>query len=129
MRYRVRWLPAVVLAVVILLVSVAPRGPGEAMLGPFGLIGRDKYAHTFAYCCLAGAVTFALVPRDRWVTTIVLSIVAVSLYGGGVEIIQGFVGRDLSIFDWAADILGATVGAFLATRLDPWLTRFRSTTS
>ncbi|MFH5802208.1 VanZ family protein [Haladaptatus sp. CMAA 1911] len=127
MRYQVRWLPAVVIAVAIFVMSVAPRAPGEALIGPFGLMGLDKYGHAFAYCCLAGTVTFALVPRDRWVTTIVLSIAVVSLYGGGVEIIQGVVGRDLSVFDWIADILGAIVGALLATGLDPWLTRFRLT--
>lgn len=127
MRYQVRWLPAVVIAVAIFVMSVAPRAPGEALMGPFGLMGLDKYGHAVAYCCLAGTVTFALVPQDRWVTTIILSIAVVSLYGGGVEIIQWVVGRDISVFDWVADILGAIVGALLATGLDPWLTRFRLT--
>ena len=47
-----------------------------------------------------------------------LAVIAASLYGGGIEVAQGFVGRDPSIYDWAADILGATVGAALVTGFD-----------
>ena len=124
---RFRWLPALAVAVVVLAGSVAPVAPGETTFGPFGLVGTDKYTHAFAYLCLGGTLAFALAASREWVLTIVLAVVVASLYGGGIEVVQGFVGRDPSIFDWAADILGALIGALLAAGLDPWLARFRST--
>lgn len=111
---RFRWLLVVVLAVVVFVGSVVPVAGGETTLGPFGLIGADKYTHAFAYLCLGAALAFALAPRGRWVVAAVLAVVAASLYGGGIEVVQGFVGRDPSLFDWAADILGAAVGVALA---------------
>lgn len=115
---RFRWLLVVVLAVLVFVGSVIPVSGGETTLGPFGLVGADKYTHAFAYCCLAGALTFALTPSRRWVAVAALAVVVTSLYGGGIEVVQGFVGRDPSLFDWGADILGAVVGVALATGSD-----------
>ncbi|WP_233554025.1 VanZ family protein [Halococcus sp. IIIV-5B] len=126
---RYRWLPVVAFAVVVFVGSVVPLPGGETTLGPFGLVGADKYTHAFAYFCLGGALAFALAPDRRWVAVAALAVVVTSLYGGGIEVVQGFVGRDPSLLDWGADILGAVVGVALATGFDhvlrrrPWTER------
>ncbi|EMA36190.1 VanZ family protein [Halococcus hamelinensis] len=120
---RYRWLLVVVLAVVVLAGSVVPLPGGETTLGPFGLVGADKYTHAFAYLCLGGALAFALAPGQRWVGVAALAVVVTSLYGGGIEVVQGFVGRDPSLLDWGADVLGAIVGVALAIGFDRALQR------
>lgn len=120
-----RWLPTIIIMVVVFVGSVIPVAGGETTFGPFGLVGADKYTHAFAYLCLGGALTFALAAGRTWVFTVVLAIVVASLYGGGIEVVQAFVGRDPSIVDWVADTLGALAGTLLAVGFDPWLARFR----
>jgi len=122
---RFRWLPAIAVAVVVLAGSVVPVAGGETTPGPFGIVGADKYTHAFAYLCLGGTLTFALASGREWLFTVIFAVVVASLYGGGIEVVQAFVGRDPSIVDWVADTLGALVGALLAIGFDPWLARFR----
>ena len=111
---RFRWLLVVVLAAVVFVGSVVPVAGGETTFGPFGLVGADKYTHGFAYLCLGAALAFALASRGYSLFLLVLAVVVTSLYGGGIEVVQGFVGRDPSLLDWAADVVGAVVGVALA---------------
>jgi len=81
---------------------------------PEDILGIDKIAHCIAYATLAVSVSF-LFPCDRfvaafWRTAFVVFVVTI-LYGALDEFHQSFVpGRDMSVWDWLADVSGAGVG-------------------
>jgi VanZ family protein len=68
--------------------------------------GFDKILHFTAYFGLAGIATVALGHRRPalWAA------LALASFGGILEIVQGFVGRDAEWGDEAANILGAGAG-------------------
>jgi len=66
----------------------------------------DKALHFMAYFGLAGLATVALEAR-RLALWAVLSL---AILGGVLEILQGFTGRDPSLYDEMANILGACLG-------------------
>jgi VanZ family protein len=87
--------------------SVVPR--------PRGIPGFDKALHLTAYAGLAVALALWY-SREQWRTRrfqrVVLIVLIASLYGISDEIHQYFVpGRDCSVWDWIADVLGAVLGA------------------
>lgn len=77
--------------------------------------GLDKVAHFIAYAVLA--VALALWPKaTAWrlhpLRTALIIIAIASVYGAMDELHQSYVpGRDMSLFDWIADTLGAGFGA------------------
>lgn len=75
----------------------------------------DKLQHFGAYCLLTllGLLGWARLPRAPLVVAI-----AVITYGGLIEIVQFFVGRDMSLADFITDILGA-VAALILVRATP----------
>lgn len=99
------WLPVAV-AVVILVASLVPGGGGGATVGP---VGVDKLLHVAGYAVLAAAMLFAR--RARSVGTALTVVLAVTVFGGVVELLQGPVpGRHVSVLDLVADAVGAVAG-------------------
>ena len=84
---------------------------GELSTGPAQMeaLFWDKALHFTAYFGLAGMVCLAL-NADRRVIAATLGLI---LFGGVLEILQGFTGRDPDIFDELANTLGALGGAGL----------------
>lgn len=81
--------------------------------------GNDKIQHFLAFAGLSMPISLA---RPRFaIWTVVLALV----YGGAIEVVQPFVGRDRSLLDLAADVLGACCGAGVAIGLNLLLTRRR----
>jgi VanZ family protein len=74
---------------------------------------NDKVLHFSAYFGLAALAAFALRSRERAVAAI-LGLVAM---GAVLELLQGFVGRDMSGFDAAANAAGAIFGGAIARGL------------
>jgi VanZ family protein len=68
----------------------------------------DKSLHFMAYFGLAGIGTVAFDARK----TAIYAVLGLIAMGGALEIAQGFVGRDMSIFDELANSLGAVSGFF-----------------
>lgn len=66
----------------------------------------DKVLHFIAYFGLAGLATLAFETRKitKW------AVLALVLFGGVMELIQGVVGRDMSALDELANALGALCG-------------------
>jgi VanZ family protein len=86
---------------------------GEIFAPPgHGLLARlnDKFLHTFAYFLLAAMASVALKRRGPAASAVVGLIVL----GGVLEIIQGYVGRDMSFYDELANTAGAVIGSILA---------------
>ncbi len=75
--------------------------------------GGDKVEHAFAYFGLAlwfGSGSSR--GRYLWLA------VALAVFGGGIEIGQGMSGyRDMSFWDWIADMLGIALGLLAADRV------------
>ena len=71
---------------------------------------NDKVLHCFAYFVLAAMASGALKRRGQ----AVLGIVGIIILGGVLEIIQGYVGRDMSLYDELANTAGAIPGGIIA---------------
>lgn len=104
------WFPPLLYLVAIFGVSSIPKiKPPSAI--KFGLL--DKMAHFFEYAVLG----FLLIRAFRGhrgaagLLSVLFTLLVCYAVGGLDEIYQGTVpGREMSLADWAADILGATVG-------------------
>jgi len=77
----------------------------------------DKLLHFTAYFGLAGLAFVALGAHRRalW------GMLGLILLGGVLEIAQGMTGRDMSVYDEVANILGAVTGAGLAWAYLAWI--------
>ena len=69
----------------------------------------DKILHFAAYFLLAAMAAAAF--KTRW--PVVYAVLGLIALGGILEIIQDFVGRELSFWDQVANTLGALSGGFL----------------
>ena len=81
------------------------------------VLGWDKAQHFIAYFGLAGMATmvFGFGPR------LIQAIIAIILFSGILEILQGFTGRDPDILDFAANSVGALSGFGIGCLLYWWL--------
>lgn len=106
----VRFLPAVVCMILFWLVSDRP---GDLPI-PSG--GLDKVAHALAYAVLAGTLRWGFGPQGGRSATLASWAIAAA-YGAVDEAHQSWVpGRLATVGDWIADMVGAAVGATLASR-------------
>ncbi|HEY4125916.1 MAG TPA: hypothetical protein VGM36_14945 [Rhizomicrobium sp.] len=81
---------------------------GELGPGDIGLNVWDKLQHFGAYALLAGLATVALRARGHWLW----ALGGLIAFGGALEILQGMVGRDMSLRDEFANTLGVIAGGF-----------------
>lgn len=88
----------IVLAVIIAVLTLAPMPAGAPA-------GSDKLYHALAFACLAFPLPLV---RPRLAIWVVLGVIA---YGGAIEMIQPFFGRQAEWADLVADGIGAVVGA------------------
>ena len=104
-----RWLPVGLYLVLIFVVSSIP-----ALSLPGMFIFKDKLVHAVEYAGLGWLVHRAVQPT--WPAAgafrrLLLGIVGVAMFGVADEVYQaGTPGRDSSIFDWGADVVGASLG-------------------
>lgn len=94
------------LAMALFWVVLAVVAWGELGPGTIGLNIWDKLQHFTAYAVLAGLITLALEARRWWLW----ALLGLILYGAGLEILQGLVGRDMSLKDQFANTLGVIAG-------------------
>jgi VanZ family protein len=80
---------------------------------PRGLLASDKLVHALEYALLGALAALALGARGvRPGRALLLAAVLASAYGASDEIHQSFVpGREADVADWAADTVGAILGA------------------
>ena len=83
--------------------------PASPMLG-----GNDKLQHFAAFAALAFPISLARTKTAPYM------VAAALLYGGIIEVVQPFVGRNRSLADLWADVTGAALGAGAAVLLN-WL--------
>jgi len=66
----------------------------------------DKALHFIAYFGLSGLVCLALRDGRR----VLVAAISLILFAGALEIVQGWVGRDMDVFDELANALGVLCG-------------------
>jgi VanZ family protein len=90
--------------------------PSLPPVGP-RISGMDKIAHFTVYAILGYLVSRALRPPAAWPTRL-NAITAMAIFGFVDELHQLLIpGREASVWDWAADSTGATVGLLLGLHL------------
>jgi VanZ family protein len=101
----------ILVAVGILVLSLLPKPPEI----PVGFHFADKIAHFLAYLVL-GFFVFASVSGAKRIGSPLMMVLIVAalcaLFGGVIEILQMFTGRQPEFWDLAADLIGAVCGAF-----------------
>ena len=97
-----------VLAVIIAVLTLAPMPSG-------GPAGADKIYHVLAFACLAFPLPLV---RPRFAVWVILGVIA---YGGVIEVIQPFFGRQSEWADLIADGIGAVVGAMTGSALSRYI--------
>ncbi|OGF47782.1 MAG: hypothetical protein A2452_09830 [Candidatus Firestonebacteria bacterium RIFOXYC2_FULL_39_67] len=106
------WVPAVLFAFGIFYMSSRSNPPGA---GLFEFIpNSDKLVHMTEYFILSSLIYFALRKAHNIKTNkaVLAAVLIASLYGMTDEYHQSFVPeRSMDILDWAADIVGAIIGA------------------
>lgn len=100
----------VILAVVIGIITLATVPSG----GPAGI---DKLYHIIAFAMLAFPLPFVRPKLAIWVVLVVFA------YGGTIEAIQPFLGRQGEWTDLVADGIGAVCGVAFAYLMRIWLQR------
>jgi hypothetical protein len=86
------------LALIIAVLTLAPMPSG-------GPAGSDKIYHILAFASLAFPLSLV---RPRLVILVALAVIA---YGGSIELVQPFFGRQAEWADLVADTFGAVLGA------------------
>lgn len=74
---------------------------------PMPVHNADKLYHAVAFAGLSVPVSF-LAPRLIPMTVIVLAV-----FGGVIEVIQPYVGRECSLWDWLANVAGIAIGVII----------------
>lgn len=113
----VRYGVVVVVAAYILVASAVEPGTTSASLGPFGLVGMDKWFHAVAYAILTATLAYAAASGNPK-NLAVVACLAVA-FGIGVELVQWPIPYRTAS---AADVLADAVGACLLA-LCWWLSR------
>lgn len=111
-----RWAPVLIWYALILAAS-SVSGDG---LSRFPFEPPDKLVHAGEYAILGLLLVRQRVvrPSASTVRTVLGAVIVVAVLGAIDEIYQGFVpARTPSVADWIADVSGAAVGAWFATRL------------
>ncbi|WP_135823980.1 VanZ family protein [Halorussus ruber] len=108
-----RWSAVAFVAAGILYASLldSPSSAGLSPMGPFGVLGMDKWLHAVAYAALAGTLATALAPGRSLAVAAALAVLLAVGYGVGMEFAQASIpARGFSV----GDIVANVVGAFLA---------------
>jgi VanZ family protein len=97
---------------------------------PFGVTFWDKLVHFVCFAGLTGSWTFWF-PLESWkrhsLRNLLLCIVGVAVYGALDEWHQSFTpGRDMSVYDWLADVAGAVIGSVSGCLLMRLLVKHRA---
>ena len=97
----------VIVAVAILILSLIPKPP------PVGVRLGDKTKHLVAYVILS-LLLFLATANNLKPKIIVLIILSCSFYGGVIEILQSFTGRNPEVLDLVFDAIEAICGTIIA---------------
>ena len=106
-----RWVRIALLISVALAIMVLSLIP-DPLLTFEWMSGADKVQHWIAYTLLGFIVYLTIQSiHGRRILYIALSIFACTMYGGLIEVLQSFTGRNPDPIDFFVNMFGATVGS------------------
>lgn len=108
----------------------ATHTPGLNIPPSIVLLSSDKFLHCMAYTALATLLAIVggigLGPGLRRSAIVAASVFAiVGVYGIFDELTQPFVARTADVLDWAADLVGCSIGLLIAAIITPLWMAFR----
>jgi VanZ family protein len=117
-------IPAIFITVMSFYLSSQPQ-----IYMPPGIVLWDKLLHFVCFAGLTGSWTFWF-PLETWkkhtLRNILFCIVGVAVYGALDEWHQSFTpGREVSVYDWFADVLGAVLGSVTGCVLMRLMMKYR----
>lgn len=106
-----QWGPPVLWAAFILLLTSIP-GSDIPQVGFLSFRGSDKLVHATMYAIFALLATHSLLRAGRPLRQVVVMVIlGIALFAAMDEWHQQFIpGRSMDLFDWLADLSGATIG-------------------
>jgi VanZ family protein len=106
-----QWGPPVLWAAFILLLTSIP-GSDIPHVGFLSFRGSDKLVHATMYAIFALLATHSLLRAGRPLRQVVVMVMlGIALFAAMDEWHQQFIpGRSMDLFDWLADLSGATIG-------------------
>ncbi len=120
------WTFTVVVVAAILYLTLVPSPLPQSDL-------KIPYFDKIAHVCMFGGLVFvatldyarAAMPRDLSVPVMTVIAVCATLFGGFIELLQGWMGlgRGCDLMDFIADGAGAVVSAFVSMRLVGFMLR------
>ena len=108
-----RWMPPALWAALILVLTSMPAPPDVTD----GIPHLDKVVHFLLYAGQAWLVTRAL--RTRRPRSLLAALLVIAVFGAFDEWHQQLFARTPSFVDWIADVIGASVGIAVASRVHP----------
>lgn len=110
-----QWGPPIFWAAFILLLTSIP-GSDIPHVGFLSFRASDKLVHGTMYGIFAWQATRSLLRAGRpMIRTVLLVMLGIALFGALDEWHQQFIpGRSMELFDWMADLTGATIGTVVA---------------
>jgi VanZ family protein len=108
-----RWTPPALWAALILVLTSIPAPPDVTG----GIPHLDKVVHFLLYAGQGWLVTRTL--RTRRPRLLLAALIGIALFGAFDEVHQHFFARTPSLLDWIADVIGASVGIAVASRVRP----------
>lgn len=112
LRKRIRWILSAAVAAGILVLSVLPEMPRAMTEFTYA----DKVGHLIAYFVL-GLLLFRAIAPERRKQAFLITVASCVAYGGLIEVLQHFVGRQTELLDLTADLIGTLAGAALGALL------------
>mgnify|MGYP003705855105 FL=1 len=103
----------IIIFILILIITFLSLLPWQA-LGLLSISGMDKIYHVAAFSCLAFPLPLVRPRLIKWV------LLGVIVFGGFIELIQQFFGREASLLDFIANGIGAIIGVTFARLIGFW---------
>ncbi|EMA49740.1 VanZ family protein [Halococcus morrhuae DSM 1307] len=102
---RVRYALVVLVTGIVLVASVVETS-GTPTVGPFGLVGMDKWTHALAYAGVTATLAYASIENGH--ARLALAVGLAIAFGIGIETVQEPIAyRTASVADVLADAIGA----------------------
>ncbi len=103
-------------AAVILVLSLLP----TLAIPEIGVPFTDKLLHTAAYLVLGAlGYFFFYIKKPHKLWALMLSVIICTLWGVGIEILQGYTGRTPELLDGIMDFCGAVLGTLITLKVAP----------
>ena len=106
-------LATLLLAVTIAWGTLTPTPPTPDLMGPLS----DKLYHVMAFAGLVFPTALLYTRSLVWILPLA------ALFGGAIELVQPFIGREAEVADVLADLVGLGMGTLIGLTLRAWLRR------